>query len=189
MSYTYLTQLNLYKKIQGILACADKQTNKKELTTMKNKFDVSLNFVQDSLHSNLPTVVQEGKQQAIVDKMIESLAEENDTSEFKNIVQDDLACCFNVSNENDSLEIYFNLDGNMNIEELIKNMGESERLTQITGLSFEDSWLYLQDLMMDSSTNGKGEQFHNDMVAKYTERVKETLKEKELFQLLKLLEK
>ena len=39
---------------------------------MKNKFDVILNFVQDSLHNNLPSDVQESNQQVIIDKMIKS---------------------------------------------------------------------------------------------------------------------
>ena len=188
MNYDYLTQLNLYKKAQEILSRPDKKDNK-ELSTMKNKFDVTLNFVQDSLHNNLPSDVQESNQQVIIDKMIKSLSEEKDASEFKDIVQDDLACTFQVRGENDTLDIYFNCNGAVNLEELIENLGDSERLTEITGLSFEDSWLYLQDLMMDSSLNGKGEQFHNNLVAKYTEWVIETLKEKESFELLRILEK
>lgn len=154
---------------------------------MTSKFEISFNFDKDSNHTNLFPDVQDSKRQNVINKMAKYLAEEKDTEDFRDIVQDDLACMITVSNDEDSFDIY-SVGDSTPLDEIIKNDGNEELLCKIIGKDFTDSYWEIVPRLFEEFENGGAKEQLDKMVLEYTELLKEALKEKGETDLLKLLE-
>ena len=155
---------------------------------MTSKFEISFDFDKDSNHAKLPADIKDSKRQEILNKMTRYLSEEKDTENFRDIVQDDLACMVTVSNTEEAFTTYSGGDS-MPLDEIIKNEGNDELLCKIIGKDFTDSfWDHIVPKLAKEFENGGAKRQLDEMVKEYTELLKEDLKEKGEIDLLKILE-